>query len=88
MREPYTLKSWIHDTNTPTYMEVLSVEHSQYYYKSMGDKITSLIIRDTLKVDPSNSVTGHIIFSWDLFSWIYIADYSIFPGSWYFNCER
>ena len=39
MREYYILKSHIHDTDTPTYMEALSGENAEEYFKAMNDEI-------------------------------------------------
>ena len=50
MRESYVLNSEIHNTYTPTYMEALSGEHADEYYKDVDDEIQSLMIRDTLDV--------------------------------------
>ena len=37
MREFYVLKSQIHDPDSPTYMEALSGEHANEYFKAMDD---------------------------------------------------
>ena len=47
MKEYYFLKSQIHDTDTPTYMEALSVENMEEYFKVMDREIQSLTRRDT-----------------------------------------
>ena len=39
MREYYALKSQIHDTDTTTYMEILSGENAEEYFKAKEDKI-------------------------------------------------
>ena len=36
-----------HDPDTPTYIEALSGEHTDEYYKDMDDEIRSLIRRET-----------------------------------------
>ena len=47
MRESYSIKTKSHDTDTPTYMEALSGENSEEYFKAMDDEIKSLMKRDT-----------------------------------------
>ena len=47
MREYYALKTQSHDPDTPTYMEALSGENSEKYFKAMDDEIKSLMKRDT-----------------------------------------
>ena len=37
MRESYALKTQSHDPDTPTYMEALSGENSEEYFKAMDD---------------------------------------------------
>ena len=37
MRKYYILKSQSHDPDTPTYMEALSGENSEEYFKAMDD---------------------------------------------------
>ena len=37
MRESYALKTQSHDPDTPTYMEALSGENSEEYFKVMDD---------------------------------------------------
>ena len=46
-REYYALKTQSHDTDTPTYMEALSGENLEEYFKAMDDEIQSLMGRDT-----------------------------------------
>ena len=46
MRKYYALKYQIHDTDTPTYIEELSGENAEEYYKDMNDEIKRLI-KDT-----------------------------------------
>ena len=43
----YFLKSQIHDPDTPNYMEALSGENMDIYFKEMDDEIQSLMRRDT-----------------------------------------
>ena len=47
MRESYVLKSQGHDHNTQTYMDALSGENDDEYYRAIDDKIKSLMVRDT-----------------------------------------
>ena len=47
MREYYVIKTQRRDPDTPMYMEALSGETSEEYFKSMDDEIQSLMIRDT-----------------------------------------
>ena len=46
-REYFELKSQSQDLDTPTYIEVLSGEHAEEYYKAVYYEFKSLIIRDT-----------------------------------------
>ena len=50
MRESYVLKTQIHNPDNPTYMEALSVENAEEYYKAMYDEIHSLIRRYTWEI--------------------------------------
>ena len=43
MRESYVLKSQSHNPDTPTYMEALSGENAEEYFKSMDDEIKILV---------------------------------------------
>ena len=43
MRESYALKTQRHDPDTPTYMEALSGENSEEYFKKMDDEIRNLM---------------------------------------------
>ena len=72
MRESYALKTQIHDTNTPKYMETLSGENLEEYFKAMDDEIQSLTRRDTWGVVLRKSVSDH----------------NVLPGTWYFKCKR
>ena len=47
MLEYYALKNQSHDPDTPTYMEALSGENSEEYFKAMDDEIQSLMRRYT-----------------------------------------
>ena len=46
-REYYAIKTHSHDPDTPTYMEALSGENSEEYFKAMDDEILSLMRRYT-----------------------------------------
>ena len=59
MRENYALKTQSHDPDTPTYMEALSGENSEEYFKAMDDEIQSLTIRDTWEIVLRKSVADH-----------------------------
>ena len=61
-----------HDTDTPTYMEALSGENSEEYFKAMDDEIQSLTRRETWVIVLRKSV----------------ADQNVLPGTWYFKCKR
>ena len=50
MKESYVLKTQIHNPDNPTYMEALSVENAEEYYKAMYDEIHSLIRRYTWEI--------------------------------------
>ena len=47
MRKYYVLKSQSHDPDTPAYMEALSGENLEEYFKAMDDEIQSLMRRET-----------------------------------------
>ena len=47
MRKSYALKNHNHDPDTTTYMEALSGENSEEYFKAMDDEILSLMRRYT-----------------------------------------
>ena len=72
MRESYAIKNQSHDPDTPTYMEALSGENSEEYFKAMDDEIQSLMRRDT----------------WEIFSRKSVADHNMLPGTWSFKCKR
>ena len=72
MRESYVHKTKIHDTDTPTYMEALSGENSEEYFKAMDDEIKILMRRDT----------------WEIVSRKSVADHNVLPGTWSFKCKR
>ena len=59
MKESYALKTQIHDPDTPTYMEALSDESSEEYFKAMDDEIKSLMRRDTWEIVSRKSVDDH-----------------------------
>ena len=60
------------DPDTPTYMEALSGENSEEYFKAMDDEIQSLTRRDTWEIDSMKSV----------------ADHNMLPGTWSLKCKR
>ena len=72
MRESYVIKTQSHDPDTPTYMEALSSENVDYYFKSMDDEIKSLMRRD----------------KWGIVSRESVADQNVLPGTWYFKYKR
>ena len=72
MKESYVLKSQIQDPDTSTYMEALSGENSEEYFKAMDDEIQSLTRRET----------------WEIVSRESVADHNVLPGTWYFKCKR
>ena len=59
IRESYTLKTQSHDPDNPTYMEALSGENSEEYFKEMDDEIQSIMRRDTWEIVSSKSVDDH-----------------------------
>ena len=65
MRESYVLNTQSHDHHTPTYMEALSGESSEEYFKAMYYEIKSLMIRGT----------------WDIVSRKSVADHDVLPGT-------
>ena len=71
-REYHFLKSKSHDTDTPTYMEALSFEHADEYYKAMNDEVHSLMRS----------------YTWDIVSRKSVADKNMITGTWYFKCKR
>ena len=50
MRESYVIKSQGRYPDTPMYMETLSGEHLEEYFKAMDDEIQSLMRRDTWEI--------------------------------------
>ena len=44
-RESYAIKTQSHDTDNPTYMEAISGENTEEYFKAMDDEILSLMRR-------------------------------------------
>ena len=72
MRESYAIIYQIRDPDTPTYMEVLSSEHVDKYYKAMDDEIILLIRRETWEIFPRNLV----------------ADHKVLPVTWFFKIAR
>ena len=71
MREDYVLKTQSHDPDTPTYMEALSGENLEEYFKAMNDEIQSLIRR----------------YTWEIVSRKSVADQNVLPGTWSFKCK-
>ena len=47
MIQSYALKTQSHNPDTPTYMEALSGENSEEYFKAMYYEIQNLMRRDT-----------------------------------------
>ena len=58
-----------HDPDTPTYMEALSGDKSEEYFKAMDYEIQILMRRDT----------------WEIVSRESVADKNVLPGTWYFK---
>ena len=71
MREYFALNNQIHDPGTPTYMEALSGENLEEYFKTMDDEIQSLMRRDT----------------WDIVSRKSVAEHNVLSGTWSFKCK-
>ena len=71
MRESYVLKSQIHNTDNPTYIEDLSGESAEEYFKAMDDEIKSLMRSNTWEIVSSKSVD----------------DQNMIPGTWSFKCN-
>ena len=71
MREYYAIKTQSHDPDTPTYMEALSGENSEEYFKAMDDEIQGIMRRDT----------------WEIVSRKSVSDHNVLPGTWYFKCK-
>ena len=71
MIEYYVLKYQSHDPDTPTYMEALSGENSEEYFKGMDDEIQIIIRRDT----------------WEIVSRKSISDHNVLPVTWSLNCK-
>ena len=72
MSESCVIKSQSHDTDTPMYMEALSGENLEEYFKAMDDKIQSLMKRYTREIVSRKSV----------------ADQNVLPETWSFKCNR
>ena len=72
MREYYALKTQSHDPYTPMYMEALSDENLEEYFKVMDDEIKSLMIKET----------------WEIVSRKSVADHNILPGTRSLKCKR
>ena len=69
IREYYALKTQSHDLDTPMYMEALSGENSEEYFKSMYDETQSLMRSYTWEIVSSKSVSDH----------------NVLPGTWSFK---
>ena len=67
MRESYVINYQSHDPDTPTFMEALSGENADEYFKAIYDEINSFMRRDT----------------WDIVSRKSVADHNVLPGTWY-----
>ena len=61
MREYYDLKTQSHYPDTPTYMEALSGENLEEYFKAMDYEIQSLMRRNTWEIVSRKSVADHNI---------------------------
>ena len=59
VKEYYALKIQSHNTDAPIYMEALSGENSEEYFKAIDDEIQSLMRRYTLVIVSRNSVSDH-----------------------------
>ena len=72
MRESYAIKTQSHDTDNPTYMEALSGENPEEYFKAMDDEIQIIMRRD----------------KWEIVLRKLIADHNVIPGTWSFKFSR
>ena len=72
MREYYVFKSQSHNPDTPKYMEALSGENMDEYFKEMDDEIQCLMRRD----------------KWDIVSRKSVSDHNLLPGTCSFECKR
>ena len=59
MREYYVIKYQSHDPDTPTFMESLSGENVDEYYKAMDYEIQSLMKRYTWEIVSRKSITAN-----------------------------
>ena len=71
MIESYALKTQSHNPDTPTYMEALSGENSEEYFKAMDDAIQILMRRDI----------------WEIVSRKSVSDHNVIPVTWSFRCK-
>ena len=71
-RNYYVLKSQIRNPETPTYMEDLSGEKLEEYFKEMDDETHSIMRRETQEIVSRKSVD----------------DNNVLPGTWSFKCKR
>ena len=69
MREYYVLKSQRHDPDTTTYMDALSDEKAEEYFKAMDDEIQSIMKR----------------YTWDIVLRKSVADHRVITGTWSFK---
>ena len=72
MRDSHIIKPQSHDPDTPTYMEALSGESAEEYFKAVDDEIQSLIRRDT----------------WEIVLRKLISDPNVIMGTCSFKCNR
>ena len=72
MREYYVLKTQSHDPDTTRYMEALSGENLEEYFKTLDDEIQIIMRR----------------YTWDIVSSKSVDDHNVLPGTWYFKCRR
>ena len=70
-RESYDIKTQSHDHDNPTYMEELSGENLEEYFKAMDDEILSLMRR----------------YTWEIVSRKSVPDHNIIPGTWSLKCN-
>ena len=72
MTESYVIKTQSQDPDTPTYMEALSGENSEEYFKAINDENQSLMRR----------------YTWDIVSRKSVSYHNVLPGTWSFKCKR
>ena len=59
MREYYVIKSQSHNPDNTMYMEALSGENIEEYFKAMNDEIQSLMRRDTWEIILRKSIANY-----------------------------